>query len=1022
VDAETAKTVSELMKYQSRRLGLRKQKVPGIPWYWDNFLQFLDDYPPADWPRLAAETVAIARDTLNILRENIADPDQPGISWTSPWLEAQFPVEWDRWDPADIQALRMGYVRPELREAIQQAEESCPYLTVLQDLTARAVHYKHPDGMELILSDGEVLPHPQPDDASDQEEAETYARYFGPRQLPGLVLPFDPKADYDTDKTCEVSIAAYPLVIDAIERRAYYPLSVMIPVHYWETPPWAAGDEAERYFWDATFELIAGAYDLLREMEQRSTPGAAPGARGGVVGAVPPPERRRSVMGPIPMPRDVPRDANALALTRGLGRMFTEYHTIPDLDLEGDVATSQAVDLFWEMLEQALSQAIPRTRKGVPWERTEEDGKTVITLRGMAEADARQLWGTIINTMNKGSGGPGLRVAAPAFEPKSYFDIETRQAAKETRIVLWPDEVLKDEDGWPVSPVRFRSEGSPGYLALLDQHGSRPFFADGWLWLPRGGEREGFRIGGLPRLLFPEGRAAIERLERRNLEDSESRLSRIFHQPSLFQDDDARMVRDLQVAVRRVKRRLRTLTVYEVSTDLVLSIFEAWFRQRDEWINERMTLRDGRVIETRPWRIIRLEPDEIRIRLDPGDRWGHNWRNQLFEKLEALTTFERQTRSRAGRKIDVGDRLLMRVIDGRRGVEEGSAPDTDSGLGLTRLLKRAGAFPIDAFLAEVSIDFMERLVTWAVDEQGVVHWGIDSAKAAQQLALHASPQDAKAAQEAARSKREEVRSKPYYEHSPRLLTLANLENWPWERKNLAYTLLQEVTPHRQAVRTKEGATRTRRARNVLGGKEALVTIDGQDYVACNGSMGNGYRVETWIDKVGYKRRSEGGVGQCFADFVRDLRALLEAIGLRIELKRPPRTGDEPPASPARADREALTALEGYLGKPSEAYSLRLRLFLPMDREDRLRRRLAEAGIDAIDEEEEDSFSVISPQSSDGLSAADVRKARVDLDWKQTDLARAVGVSQKEISMWESAKKAIPRDRIAQLREILDLNT
>jgi DNA-binding transcriptional regulator YiaG len=984
-------------------------------------LQFLDDYPSADWPRLAAETVEIVRVALNTLRGNIADPDQPGISWASPWLEAQFPVEWGRWDPADIQALKMGFVRPELREATEEAVASCGDLTVLQDLTARASFYKHPDGMELILPDGEVLPYPQAGDGTDPEEVDTYASYFGPRPFPSLYIPLDPEAPPDPENELSVSVAAYPLVVDEIERRAYYPVSVGLPGYLQEPPPWTVSPEAEERFWDGLFSQIAETYNLLRELEQRGTPGAAPGTRGGVVGAVPPPERRRSVMGPIPMPRDVPRDANALALTRGLGRMFTEYHTIPDLDIEGDVATSQAVELFWEMLEQALLQAVPRSPKGVRWERTEEDGKTVIVLHGVPESDARHLWGTIINTMNKGTGGPGLRVAAPTFESKSYFDIESRQAAKETRIILWPDQVLKDEDGWPVSPVRFRTEGSPGYLALLDQHGARPFFADGWLWLPRGSEREGFRIGGLPRLLFPEGRAAIERLERRNLEDSESRLGRIFHQPSLFQDDDARMVRDLQVAVRRVKRRLRTLTVYEISTDLVLSIFEAWFRQRDDWINERLLLRDGRLIETRPWRVIRLDPEELRIRLDPGDRWGHNWRNQLFEKLEALTTFERQTRSRAGRKVDVGDRLLMRVIDGRRGVEEGAAPDTDSGLGLTRVLKRGGAFPIDAYLAEVSIDFMERLVTWAVDEQGVIHWGIDSAKAAQRLAFGAAPQDAKAAQEAARSKREEVRSKPYYEHSPRLLTLANLENWPWERKNLAYTLLQEVTPHRQALRTKDGATRRRRVRNALGGKEALVTIDGQDYVACNGSMGNGYRVETWIDKVGYKRRSEGGVGQCFADLVRDLGALLEAIGLRMELKSPPRRDEEEPQTLPRTDRDALAALEGYLTKPSEAYSLRLRLFLPVDREDRLRLRLAEAGIDAIDEEEADSFSLITPQAGDGLSAADVRVARVNLGWKQTDLARVVGVSQKEISLWESAKKPIPRDRITQLRTILGIS-
>ncbi len=829
----------------------------------------------------------------------------------------------------------------------------------------------------------------------------------------------------------------HPLVVDEDSREAYFPivvglafvpsdvnLDIIRPVEveeegFFNIPPAAIADLPDPSAWseqdkaDLWKVLLEDIPELLRKgigaAEEKPAESATQAATTGAtappptlvmtpVGA-PSPARRRSVMSPYPLPRTLAKDAHTIALNRGLGRMFGSVAKIPDLDFRGDTALQEAEALFWAALEDYLEKALAGRTPPASWTREPlSDGKTVIFLFGIQEAEARTLWFSAIRGMNATEKGPGLEVAEPSFTNENRFDQASRQVLITTRLLLWPDDHLRIREDELLPPVKFRSERSRGYLDLLDRQGPRPFFADGWLWLPRGDEREGFRIAGLPRLLFPEGRKALERLSRRNKGEHETELNRLLRNPTLFQDEDAKVVRELRSAIAKTEAWLKELSLYD-TRDLTLCIFEAWYRQRDAWFREVVTLEDGKEVSTAPYRIIRLDPEDLRLRLDPKTAGGANWRSRLFKKLEALTTFERQTRDRRnGRKVDVGDRLVERVIDGFRGEEETSTPEQDPGLGLTRLLKKAGGIPSRSFYAVVSVDFMERLVTWAVDERGAVRWGLEAAKAAERVALAGAPEKPKNARKAAEEKRNESKGKPYFDGSPRLMSLYNLEDWPQEVKDLAHVLLQEVTH-------KKGGAR----------------LDGVDFVACGGSYGKGYKVQAWVIKWGghlLRTGPRGGV-QAFAGFLKALRFLSshDTLNVRVEL-RPPRKRGETPFQKSTWNEEALAVLESYKDNPPTVYDLKLVPYLPEDLEDRLRNRLSEDGIEGVDEDEAGT-SVFTPPVHGGLSPADIRRARKLAGWEQAELAAKVGVSRVIVSYWENAKKPVPRDRMARLQEVLE---
>jgi DNA-binding transcriptional regulator YiaG len=194
----------------------------------------------------------------------------------------------------------------------------------------------------------------------------------------------------------------------------------------------------------------------------------------------------------------------------------------------------------------------------------------------------------------------------------------------------------------------------------------------------------------------------------------------------------------------------------------------------------------------------------------------------------------------------------------------------------------------------------------------------------------------------------------------------------------------------------------RRQRNAQGGRKVFVRSAGQDYVACNGSYGHGYRVATWLKKAGHDDR------RGLQAFLTDLKALQRTLDLRLELRA---TGRQS-AGKAAWDSEALAVLEAYGRTPALAGDFRLKIFLPVDLETQLRARLAAVGIEAVDDGEERA-SLLQPLG--GLSPADLRLARQGAGWTQSELARRLGVTKVTISQWECGKKPIPATRLPRLR-------
>lgn len=95
----------------------------------------------------------------------------------------------------------------------------------------------------------------------------------------------------------------------------------------------------------------------------------------------------------------------------------------------------------------------------------------------------------------------------------------------------------------------------------------------------------------------------------------------------------------------------------------------------------------------------------------------------------------------------------------------------------------------------------------------------------------------------------------------------------------------------------------------------------------------------------------------------------------------------------------------------------LRKYLPTDLEDRIRERLNQSGIDALDETEA-TVSVLAPSRPGGLAPVDIRRARKAAGWTQAELARRLGVDRSLLARWESAAKPIPVEREARIIELL----
>ncbi|MFP6626066.1 MAG: helix-turn-helix domain-containing protein [Deltaproteobacteria bacterium] len=205
----------------------------------------------------------------------------------------------------------------------------------------------------------------------------------------------------------------------------------------------------------------------------------------------------------------------------------------------------------------------------------------------------------------------------------------------------------------------------------------------------------------------------------------------------------------------------------------------------------------------------------------------------------------------------------------------------------------------------------------------------------------------------------------------------------------------------------------------IGGPSGDVWIIAQDGLSLNVYRDGSWESEDYylggveagsiaVDREGHPwfvGSADGLLYHAFREYLEDLEALADndTIGLQIEIQGHP--------------RDPLQVLQSYRGNPQEVYRLTVKKYLPADLEKRLRERLEEAGIYTTDEPAEAS-SVVTPTRPGGLTPADIRQARKTADWTQAELAAKVGVSQKELSLWERAKKPIPAQREKKLRGVL----
>jgi DNA-binding transcriptional regulator YiaG len=177
-----------------------------------------------------------------------------------------------------------------------------------------------------------------------------------------------------------------------------------------------------------------------------------------------------------------------------------------------------------------------------------------------------------------------------------------------------------------------------------------------------------------------------------------------------------------------------------------------------------------------------------------------------------------------------------------------------------------------------------------------------------------------------------------------------------------------------------------------------VEIDGQQYVACNGAGGRGYKIQTWMERCGYDIQE--GSGKALEDFITDMEALIETLKLRIDVGRQRGGLDN-----TRRD------LRGLQADPDSAVGTLLRAYIPADLEDRLRAQLAaRAHIDACETDEE--------TAPGWMCGSELRSARRHAGLRQKALADALGVSKMMVSHWEQGTRAIPTARMAEIEAIL----
>ena len=706
---------------------------------------------------------------------------------------------------------------------------------------------------------------------------------------------------------------------------------------------------------------------------------------------------KTSVMSQVPMPRDLFSNSLNPAIKKGLGKMFTDsLDKIPDLDIRSDETCAEAQKMLWQYFEQFLNKSIAEHAL-LAWTFSELGDERIFSLNGINLANSQNLWRSFSKELNATAGGPGIEIAEPEFINQNTL-LDSGEVSFTTKMRFWPKSALPLRiDGTKCGGARFRRQSSPGYVSMLKKHGDKPYFSNSWLWIPTGKKKEGFRISGMPHLLFKDGADTLHYFKDLQLRDYERQIDNLEKNAADY-SASLQKLSAIRRSVVQFKSWLNNASLYN-SLDLIRCIFEAWYRQKEHWYNQQLCLDSDTVIDIQPWRLICLPHDDLRVRLDPNYSLGKNWRQLIFNRFEALTTFERQIRTIEGKKVDMGDRFILRAIDGRQDDLERLSPQGESSSALVNLLQSKNAIPRNNFYLEVSLDFMASLVDMACDNRGHFHFAhkalfVKNAKALPTKTNHeVEPEQLK-----------KIKKNNLGKDSPRLLAVSNLENWQHNRKVLASVLLQEITPSYEIRRNKTGKTFRKKLIDKNGCSEKIKEINSKKYLECNGSFARGYQLKTWMGKAHYEVSRRKCVKEQVNLFVEDLECLMnEPFHLKISLDL---------KETNLYDLEAIAHLKKFAHISSKILPLILKMYIPLKLEDHLRKRLLEAGIDAVDE-----LPPTIKQSED--MPLKIKELRLERGLNQAQLAQLVGVSRITITNWEGGKKSVSQENLFKLKQALN---
>lgn len=650
---------------------------------------------------------------------------------------------------------------------------------------------------------------------------------------------------------------------------------------------------------------------------------------------------------PQPIPKAALYDYPATpgdVVAKALAQVFNEpaVMDIPDLSLDGELATQEAERLFLV----ALRERLEKWWAGKWRESLETTGERIFDVDGAGTKEAEEDWASASKRMNKEQGGPGVEVKAkPTMEPR----------AGGVRLIIPA-----------VRPVaRFRTAEMERYVALREERRAtgKPYFREGAVCFMVGDQEESWTLGGQGAYLFQSLRNLTKLRDQTNIEDFSRVLAHMRAggwQPPLIGDPIT--PEKVESSIYQAQLNLSRMSKFDRWLWSLQAILRAFWPQRDHWARQELALPDGRVVKTPMYHLIRLDPYHLK---DLFAFEGQNWRGQLWDHLEVLAMLQRGRFTRKGRRIELGETMVRNMVDGLTG-EEALPITAGRDFGLVRVLREAGALPLDAFFLELSPAFLDFFYAWEFDQAtGKVHWGsaaITMKTKRKRAELRAQGVKGLAIQVEVKTYRREEEAKAAYYAPPAFLqAVASWEKWPDKRWKLA------------------------------------------DFAMVTQGRAHGPTVREWMERGTYRMTSgpDGGLPG-FKAFRQDLRFLVESLGFTAEL------------SSGHKDLEAVAHLDTLYPR-AKVYPLRMKLRPPEDLEEMCRTRTLQAsqereanGTAKQAEEPRHSGSPVSVTPAALQAAMAMAKQRDGLT--QAHLAQVWGLTRENLNRMARGKLAIPKDR------------